>query len=215
MRNPLIRVLSPVAALLVFAFAWRGTSAEVPKPSPYPITWELKFEYEQPRRVVVDVPRAGSKAYWYMTYTVTNETDEERTFLPLFQMLTRDGRVFRSDQNIPKEVFDVIKQREGKRFLEPFTSIGGDLRIGEDEAREGVAIWEEPEPRMGNFTIFVTGLSGEAVVAKDSTGQPMKDTDGRPILLRKTLQLDFHIPGDEVSPGDDPVKQTGEQWIMR
>lgn len=203
--------------LLSAGFFWTCLAlAEYPKPSPYPISWELKFEHDEPRRVVLDVPGSSvPKAYWYITYTVTNESDQEQLFLPVFEMLTRDGRVIRSDRNIPQPVFDRIKRREGKQFLEPFTTIGGEIRIGEDEARDGVAIWEEPDRRMGAFSIFVTGLSGETALAKDARGQEMKDAEGKPIILRKTLQVDYEIPGDEVFAGEDEIKQTGKQWVMR
>jgi hypothetical protein len=205
-----------VAAAIIIALAARFASADFPKPSPFPISWELTFEHGEPRRVVVDIPGAvAPKAYWYMTYSVTNNTDKEQVFLPRFELLTRDGRVYPSDRGIPAAVFAKVKQREGNRFLEPFTSIGGTLRVGEDEAKDGVAIWEEPMPRMGNFTIFVSGLNGETVTMKDAQGNEMKGPDGRPIILRKTLQLDYNIPGDERFPGDDPVKLVNETWVMR
>src|SRR5436309_10296030 len=84
-----------------------------PKPSPYPVSWELKFEHGKPQRIVVEVPGAAApQAYWYLTYTVTNNTDKEQTFLPVFEMLTEDGRIIRSDKAIPAGVFGAIKQRE-------------------------------------------------------------------------------------------------------
>lgn len=205
-----------VLAIVIIALAARLASAEVPKPSPFPIAWELTFEHGEPRRVVVESPGdVAPKAYWYMTYNVTNKTDKEQVFLPRFELLTRDGRVVPSDRNIPAAVFEKVKQREGNRFLEPFTSIGGTIRVGEDEAKDGVAIWEEPAPRMGEFTIFISGLSGETVTMKDASGTEMKGPDGRPIILRKTLQLDYNVPGDERFPGADPVKLVNETWVMR
>jgi hypothetical protein len=210
------RILGSIIVLFALTLSATQVLADFPRPSPYPITWELTFEHETPRRIVVDVPGSvAPKAYWYLTYTVTNTSDREQMFLPSFQLLTQAGRLIRSDRSIPAVVFDRIKAQEGKRFLEPFTSIAGEIRVGEDEARDGVAIWEEPEARMGNFTIFVSGLSGETVLMKDPQGQSMKDAEGRPIILRKTLQLDYQIAGDEIFPGEDPVKQVGEQWIMR
>ena len=210
------RILASFVVLLTIALITHFALADFPKPSPYPIAWELTFDHGAPRRIVVDTPGAvAPKAYWYMTYSVTNQTDSEQVFLPRFELLTQDGRVIRSDVDVPAAVFRRIKDVEGNRFLEPFTSIGGELRIGEDEARDGVAIWEEPGPRMGKFSIFVSGLSGETHIMKDPQGQVMKDAEDRPIILRKTLQLDFSVPGDEMYPGEDPVKQTGEQWIMR
>jgi len=68
---------SHLGKFLVFsicaAFAVCTARADYPKPSPYPISWELNFEHSKPKRIVVDVPgQSAPKAYWYMTYTVTN-----------------------------------------------------------------------------------------------------------------------------------------------
>src|SRR3954470_21458228 len=99
--------------------------AEYPKPSPYPKSWELKFEHGIPKRVVVQVPNSVvPRAYWYMTYSVTNETDKEQLFLPAFELLTESGKVVRNDINIPRAVFDAIKKREGIRYLTEAAQIG-------------------------------------------------------------------------------------------
>ena len=190
--------------------------AEYPKPSPYPISWELKFDYSTPRRIVVNVPGANApQAYWYMLYTVTNNSDKEQMFMPIFELLTKEGTVIRSDNKIPPQVFDAIKKQEKKQFLEPFPAIEGELRLGEDQARDGVAIWPEPSPRMGQFSIFAGGLSGETAKLKDADGQPAKDSDGNPLILRKTLQLNFIIRSDGVYPGENEVNENPKDWVMR
>src|SRR5437764_7368924 len=100
-------------ALLTSLCANRFARADYPKPSPYPISWELKFDHDLPQRIVVKVPGAAApQAYWYVTYTVTNNTAQEQTFLPFFDMLTNDGRVIPSDNTIAATVFNAIKQRE-------------------------------------------------------------------------------------------------------
>ena len=190
--------------------------AEYPKPSIYPISWELKFQHSTPKRIVVELPgEPVPKAYWYMTYTVTNNTDDEQTFLPVFEMLTREGKVIRSDNNIPKKVFEAIKAREKDQFLQPAYAVAGELRVGEDQAKDSVAIWEEPEPRMGTFSIFVGGLSGEIAELKDDDGKPVKDKDGNTVILRKTKQLEYQVRGDELYPGNDSIDLKEERWIMR
>ena len=81
-----------------------------PKPSISPISWELRFDHAQPRRIVVEVPgQPSAKAYWYMTYTVTNNSDHDVTFLPTFEWVTKEGKVIQSDKNIPNVVFEKIK----------------------------------------------------------------------------------------------------------
>lgn len=211
---------SHLGKLLVFAlcaaFVACTAQAEIPKPSPYPISWELNFDHSKPKRIVVDVPgESAPKAYWYMTYTVTNKTDKEQTFLPIFQLVTKEGKVIRSDNNIPEKVFDAIKDREHIKYLEPYTKVAGELRIGDDQAKDSVAIWEEPEAKMGTFQIYVGGLSGESVFLKNDKGEQEKDADGKPIILRKTLQLTYQIPGDEIRPGEDPVIEKSHDWVMR
>ncbi len=161
-------------------------------------------------------------AYWYITYSITNNTDKEHDWLPSFEMLTDTGQVIRANVNIPQQTFDAIKNAEHNKYLEPMTSITGQIRIGEAESRDGVAIFPEPTPRMGHFSIFVNGLSGEAVTLKNVNGQfqkvenaeDMKNTKDL-IILRKTLQLNFFIRGDEVYPGEDEVNADVEEWIMR
>lgn len=202
----------------------RTTDTPYPEPSPYPVSWDLDFSYGTPRRIVVNVPGMGEpRAYWYLPYKVTNNSDKEVYFLPRFELIDRDGNIHRSDHHIPGEVFTAIKRREGNKYLVAPTAVRGQLRLGEDQARESVAIWEEPTRRMGAFTIYVTGLSGEFVEMKGPDGKPLDDGKGNPIILRKTLQLKFHINGDEVYPGEDVVNpgenpagaREAKRWVMR
>jgi hypothetical protein len=206
-----------LAAVVLIALVAPHRSAEAfPEPSRYPVSWELKFEHAAPRRIVVEVPGSTiPKAYWYMTYTVTNKTDKDVNFLPVFEMVTKSGRVLRSDRGIPKLVFDRIKTISRIKLLEPTVQIAGVLHVGEDQARDGVAIWEETEPEMGAFTIFVGGLSGENTPLNDNDGKPLMDKDNKPIILFKTLQLDYTVSGDEVYAGNDPIKAARETWVMR
>ncbi|MBC8108902.1 MAG: hypothetical protein H7Z14_20120 [Anaerolineae bacterium] len=211
-RIPTFAILT-VAAIALLVLPVR---AGHPKPSVYPVSWELKFDHSKAKRIVVEVPGSSTpQAFWYMTYTVSNPTDQEQNFLPEFEMLGRDGKVIRSDNNISPKVLDAIKIRERNKALQGAVEIGGPLRAGEDQAKEGVAIWREPDTRMGTFTIFVSGLSGEIAPLKDDNGQPVKDKDDQPIILRKTLEATYQVPGDEVYPGEDAVNEKSEGWVMR
>lgn len=183
---------------------------QYPEPSIYPISWELTFKHKQPRRIVV-----GTTAYWYLPYTVINKTGQEQVFRPEFEMVTNEGKRILSDHDIPAEVFQKIKNVEGNRFLQPATEVAGTIHVGEDQAKDGVAIWKEPEARMGSFTIFVGGLSGEFVILKDDQGKPLTDADNKPVILRKTLKLDYAVYGDEFYRDRDNVHETGSRWVMR
>jgi len=201
-----------------------SSAAAYPKPSPIPISWELTFRHGDPQRIIVQLPgEATPSVYWYMTYTVTNDADKsshfdpdldkERIFYPKFEMRTRDGTVIPSDDGINPVVFDAIKKREHNQYMERPTLIGGRILLGEDQARDSVAIWPEHDQRMGSFTIFASGMWGETAPATDSSGQPIKDASGQPIMLHKTLMISYHVDGDATHFA--PIRKTGETFVMR
>jgi len=206
-------------AVLILALLPTSSQA-YPKPSPYPISWDLRFEYQTPKRIVVrTAPGREPEAFWYMTFTVANLSREEHNILPRFEMLANDGQVYRSDDHIPLTVLETIRVKEHNARIEGLNDIAGVLRVGEDQARDGVAIWREPNPKMGRFSIFATGFSGESVILKDDKGNPVERTnpEGKkePLVLWKTLELDYLMPGDEKNPGNDVIELVEQQWIMR
>lgn len=203
-----------LAALLLSSAA--PTTQAYPEPSKSPISWELKFDYQPPMRIVVEIPGSPvPKAYWYMTYTVTNGGDQDQNFLPTFEWVSHTGKVTRSDQAVPDAVFQKIKAKTGNTLLENAVKIEGTIHVGDDQAKDGVAIWPETDARVGEFTIFVTGLSGESTPMTDSSDKPMADKDGKPVLLFKSTQIDYKLAGDEVYPGNDLLTKIGQRWVMR
>ncbi len=220
-----------IAAVPVAVELGNAALADPAAAKPYPIpaiysgVWSLKFEHALPKRIVVEIPgQKLPKAYWYMTYTVTNKTDREQAWLPTFEFLTEEGKVIQSDgKSIPGKVFDTIKAQEKNQFLEPFTKVTGQLRVGDAEAKESVIVWEEPEPELGHFSIFITGLSGEVRQFKKvdgnlvelKTGADFIEAGKNLVILRKTLQLNFFINGDDIYPGQDVLNEKAEVWVMR
>ncbi len=219
--RPAVSSATALAVLLALLGAPALAVDKYPVPSPYPISWQFKFQHGPPKRIVVDVPGTDHPmAYWYMTYTVANTGDKPQEFVPQFDLLSEDGKVTHSDRAIPPEVFHKIKVQEGIKLLLDSEHIGGPLNPGEDEARDGVAIWPEPMQRMGTFSIFVGGLSGEFAEMKDADGKPLVNKDPKTgeetrVIVRKTLQLTFHAIGDEVRPGTDEDHPRPEEWVMR
>src|SRR3954447_7823075 len=109
MINTIARCLLPI---LILAFLPTSSQA-YPKPSAYPISWDLRFEYQTPKRIVVRTAAGReSEAFWYMTFTVANLSREEHNFLPRFEMMGNDGQVRRSDDNIPLTVLETIRIKE-------------------------------------------------------------------------------------------------------
>lgn len=196
----LARLATPLASLAAFALA--AAALAYPQPSPYPITWELKHELNTPKRLVVD-----GKAYWYVTYTVRNDSGQERVFLPRFELLTPDGKLHRADRLIPIEVVNEVRKQAGVRFLEQYNQIAGEVRLGEDQSRDGVTIWPEPSAEDREFTLFFTGFSGET--AKTTT------PDGTEVTLFKSLKLDYTLPGDPKFRAEITPRETARSYVMR
>jgi hypothetical protein len=191
--------------LLAVTVPLRG---DYPVPSPYPIDWELTLTHSLAKRIVVSVPGdANPSAYWYMTYHVVNNSDKDKVLMyPVFDMMMEDGRVIRSDANIPTAVYDAIKRRENIKYLQPADKIAGEIRQGEDQSKDGVAIWPEPALRMGTFVIFASGFWGETAHVK---------VGDQTVPLHKTLQITYHINGDENHPGQGEVVEQDSTSIMR
>lgn len=196
-----------------------ASAGAFPKPSEYPVSWQFKFEHSKPRRIVI-TPRGSDQpqAYWYITYTVTNPGRDAHEFLPVFEMMSDEGAVTRSDKDIPTVVYDEIRIRERNKHLETVNQIAGEIRPGEDQARDGMAVWAEPKD-LAKFQIFVTGLSGEGEILKDEKGNRVERTtkDGKkePVVVWKTFRMEYQIFGQDRRPGHENVQLINEEWIMR
>jgi ABC-type transporter MlaC component len=59
------------------------------------------------------------------------------------------------------------------------------------------------------------GTTMRGLLKASYENKAMKDKDGNPIILRKTLQLNYHIRGDDVYPGEDEVNVNKSDWVMR
>jgi hypothetical protein len=206
MIRSLLVPLAGVALVLAIALPLRG--GDYPKPSPFPVSWELTFDHAVPKRIVIQAPgESNPSAYWYMTYHVANNTDRDKVpFYPSFDMMLEDGEVISSDRGVPPAVFDAIKTKERIKYLQNAQQIGGELRQGDDQGRDGVAIWLEPSLRMGTFSIFVSGFWGESTQIK------VGDND---VTLRKAMQLTYHLDSDEHHPGEGQLNELDSQYIMR
>jgi hypothetical protein len=218
-RGGLLALLALAAGALPLALAEDGADA-YPKPSPVPISWELKVTHSDPKRIVVQIPgEAVPKVFWYITYSIVNKSDPgdptaaEQVFYPIFVMRTDDGKLINGNDGVHPAVFDAIKAAEKNKYMEEPTLMGGKMLIGEDQRRDSIAVWPEANQRMGGFTIFASGMWGESAPARDSQGNVLKDPKGEPIMLHKTLMLGYHVDGDLTH--FDRVRKTAEEFIMR
>ena len=95
-----------------------------------------------------------------------------------------------------------IREDSNRRFLDSVEMSVGEIAPGEE--RWGVAIWEDVDPRIDFFSIYVRGLTnatrwrqrtGSVIKADDPPGSDMEQT-------LEALRLDFWRPGDQREGGD-------------
>lgn len=192
-----------------------STAHAFPTPAIAPVAWQLNFLSELPRRITVEVPGSNvPKAFWYVTYTATNNTGTEQMFFPVIEIVDKSGNVTLANKGVATRVFERIQERERARPIIFPLQIAGTILQGEDQAKFGVAVWEETDARPGTFQIYFAGLSGEVQPLVGSDGKPTVDAEGKTITLRKTMQLEYTVRGDELYAGD-PVVAGASGWVMR
>lgn len=179
--------------------------ADYPKPAPVPYRWELEFD-AGPLRLLVD-PN-GEGAYWYLTYTVTNRTGADQLWAPKFTMFTDTGEILDSGRNVPSRITEEILRMLDNDLLQDQNDVIGDILQGRENAKEGLVIWPARNLAANEISVFIAGISGETARVKN----PVTDQE---IILRKTLQRDYLVPGAAADRGSKPVDLVAEQWVLR
>ena len=186
--------------------------------------YTLHFSYQPPRIVTVDVPRQGKKTVWYMVYKVWNTSDTPQSFVPTFELVTKDGPLQKFLDEPQPSVADQIRRIEDpQKALDIQTSVSiSKVKIpvtrpdSVPRAVTGVAIWLDAPAKAAvtnNFSVYVTGLSNGLAVQQAA--------DGTETVSRKTLQLDFLKPTDNANPAmtdiqpNDNNGRGSTKWIYR
>lgn len=185
--------------------------------SPDSKIWVLDFKFKDPRLIKVNVPGRGQKVCWYLWYQVINFSKEAHTLIPDFELVTLDRGTVHHDQILPA-VQDAISQVEDPTG---YYQIKNSVTIANDpipitrpdtvpKAVTGVAIWDDVDPDSNRFSIFVAGLSNGWSV----TDPVAPDT--KPVVRRKTLQLNFKRLGDRFQMKSEEIRWVPPaEWIYR
>jgi hypothetical protein len=176
------------------------------EPSRVPISWELSFKHGTLERAVVPVD-GKDQTYWFMRYTVTNNSGRDILFTPSFEIVAESGVASSAIKNVPAPVFAKIKSLYNNSFLLSPINVDGKLLQGEDNAKDSVAIFPALDPESRNFKIFVMGLSGE-------TSEVVDPISKKQVLLQKTLELDYNLPGQAIDITPQP-KLLATKWVMK
>jgi len=194
--------------------------------------WCLEFSFKPLRMIEVDVPGEGPKLVWYMVYAVRNTGQTLRPvesedgvasavpgqggpvrFIPSFVLeshdRTADGQpvhIAYLDRVVPAAV-SAIEAREGRGRQLLNSAEMAQREIGVDQKLWGVATWEDVDPRLDFFSVYVGGLCN-AYRWTDPAGayQPGNPPGTGREFVRKTLQLNFWRPGDEFRQHESEIR---------
>ncbi len=212
-------ILAFLAALTTMAAG--PADSPSPKPSLIPKSWELGISFHDPQRITVQLPGDDApKTFWYILYTATNESGQDVDFYPTFDLVTDTLQVVKAGEDIHPVVVDAIKARHAKQypfFVNPM-KVSGRLLQGEDNARTSAAVFRNFDAKANKFTIYVGGLSGEVKRMTNPGYDPQKpesEFNQPSFVLRKSLGVEYDLPGDEQSrQGARPVRLR-RFWTMR
>ena len=200
-----------------------GIAAAAPRPKIISDAWKLDFTViENLRAIRMKLPGDSQvRTFWFVIYNVTNRIGRTQTFTPDFTIYTDTGKVLRAGRNVHPAVFKKIKSIYNLPLLTNKMSMMGNLLHGADNAKDGVAIFVDIDPRAGGVDLFVGGISGE--VATVNLPRPItvfnlatgKNVLKNAISLRKSLKMHYRIPGEAAARHRNPAQLKKTTWIMR
>jgi len=89
----------------------------------------------------------------------------------------------------------------------------------------GVATWEDIDPRIVRFSVYVSGLTNAYKWIDEKVGDRYAHRPGDPVgrgrkLYRKLLKLNFWRPGDQYNVNEDEIRYgvpggVDYQWVYR
>ncbi len=189
-------VLGLAATCAVFAY---------PTPAASSTRWELDF---RPGDLRLYRDAYDNQYYWYFTYKVTNRTGADQTWAPTFALFNDASEILNSGIGVPRRVTSDILEMLGNDLMENQYEIIGEIRQGREHAKEGLVIWPAREHEITDMSLFIGGISGE-------TARVTNPLTGEELLLRKTLQRDYHIPGNAIGRGTRPADFVRQRWVFR
>jgi hypothetical protein len=192
----------------ILSIWWAVRAPAYPEPAIVSRSWEFEFTHGTPRPIAIQAADKKMQWYWFMTYKVVNKTGQERLFIPEFTIATDQGDILTAGKDVPPAVFNVVQERLGNKLLERPSQVVGKVLQGEENAKESVAIWPDFGHDVTMMTVFAGGMSGETQAIPHPKTQ-------EPVLVSKTLMLDFDLPGYPPTPQSQTVEFKNKTWVMR
>lgn len=203
------------------AIACAHSTLAAPQPAKVTDRWQLDFAFHDLQRISLRLPGDDHETtYWYLLYTVTNNTGQDVQYFPSFELVTDTLQTVAAGVNVHPAAYEAIGKLYETQypFYAPPHKVTGTLLQGEDNARTSVAVFQTFDDRADHFTIFVAGLSGEVERTTNpafNANEPESDDNPRGFVLRRTLAIRYAIPGEPTTRAlAMPMRKTRE-WVMR
>lgn len=203
-------------------FALGGGEARAQKQlSPIPDTWQLDVKFRDPQKLQLQLPGESSPAtFWYIVFEVTNNTGMDVEFFPSGKLVTDTLQVVDAGVGVVPAVYDRIAllNRTDFPFFKPPTKISGTLLQGEENAIASAFVFRTFDRTASGFTIFLSGLSGDMKRIPNPVFDPgMGETEKNPraFLLRRTLGIEYTLPGDASTQINATPIRRSKFWVMR
>jgi hypothetical protein len=204
--------------------------------------WFLNFEFKPVRYIDVDIPQADGhmqrKLVRYLVYNVTNpgrimhpEPDQDGTvrvmpvnkpvkFLPQFSLESQDeAHHVYADHVMPLAMVAIRQREDPNRVFLNTVEMTREIPVG--QTFWGAATWEDIDPKVTHFSIFVNGLTNAYRFTDDPGAYKAGDPIGKGRhLTRKTLKLNFWKPGDPYLEHEEEVRygvpgEVDYEWLYR
>jgi hypothetical protein len=186
--------------------------------------WCLEFHFKPVRLIYVDIPQPSGKMQrkpiWYLVYRVKNigaamapSVDVQQGFVPVdepgpvrfvprFVLESLEYQKAYLDRIIPAALGPIqLRERTPTRMLSTVEMAGQEIPLSDeriDRSVWGVAMWEDVDPRVDFFVIYVEGLTNAYQFVDPPGEYAFGDPPGKGRrFLWKNLQLNFWRPGDE------------------
>lgn len=182
-----------------------------------PGQWTVDVKFEHPRQITVRLSgQPRPQRFWYIIATVTNNTGHDVGFYPRFELVTDRFEIIPAGKGVRAEVFKRIKRRHRAAypFLESLEFAGNRILEGPDNAKDIAIIWPDFGPEVKQVKFFLAGFSNETTaidrpVTKNTAAGPTR------VILAKTLELSYAVPGDPAHRAQSKMAFRGKRWVMR
>lgn len=112
--------------------------------------WILKFTHEHPKRIQLDEDTGDFKSYWYMTYTLVNEDEDDHKFL--LDIVAESDKGFAYHDGYHPRVASLIARRHRLEPEELRTSREVSLALPRDSSLKQEADPETASPQYDDLS---------------------------------------------------------------